>query len=273
MSERTTKNRQKQKAQQQLVTVHEKLLRLMVLGLVMISIASLAWWQTVSWMNNKDTLPIKVVRIDGDLKKIKLKELEEAVADVVTGGYFNIDLQRIKVKATDLAWVDDVTVKRIWPDKLIIDIKERQAFARWGNDRLVTADGKIFAPDSGIDESLPFLQANDDRSVEVVNRFKQEQQRFAKLNLNVISMKLSERGAWSMTFAGETDILIGRHDVAERLQRLLSSLPLIKQYKGMPARIDLRYPHGMAVNWKVEDTEQKSSGDNQPQQIAVNEAV
>ncbi len=267
MASRQRKNT-KAAAKPQPPTAPEKFLRLMVLSLVISCILGMGWWQFASWINDPETLPVKVVRIDGQLKKLKIQKLEAAVADQVTGGYFNIDLQAIKDAAMQLPWVDGVSIKRLWPDTLVMQITEKQAFARWGRDRLITADGKIFSPESGIDKSLPVLDGRDDRAKDIVEVYQRETNRFAKFALQIKSIQLTKRGSWVMQFGNGMQVLVGREDVDKRLARLATSLLMMKDYRGLPDRVDLRYPHGMAVSWKEQPETDKNKKADQSKLVA-----
>ncbi len=104
------------------------------------------------------------------------------------------------------------------------------------------------------------LHGPDERVKELVSRFQKEQQRFAGEQLAVTELSVNDRGAWSLQFANGLKIAVGRDDVENRLQRLARYLDTIRQVKGMPESIDLRYQHGMAVMWKQidkQDNEEK----------------
>lgn len=218
-------------------------------GLLVVCMLSVAYWQVHSWFMNPATLPVKVVRIDGELKYLQKAELENAVASVVTGGFFNIDLKSIMTRARGLPWVDEVSIKRVWPDTVVMEITERVAIARWGDKQLVTASGEVFLPNGLMPEGLPVLNGLESRAVEVVEIFKREKQRFAALGLGIARLQVNKRGAWSITFENDLKIEIGRADIEKRLQRLAKNFAAIIK-RGNPEYIDLRYRHGMAVAWK-----------------------
>ncbi len=218
-------------------------------GLFAFFILSIAYWQAHNWLMDPATLPVKVVRIDGELQYLQKTELENAVASVVSGGFFNIDLKAIMDRAHEVPWVDEVSVKRVWPDTVVMEISERVAIARWGKQYLVTEKGGIFLPGEKMPEDLPELIGMDKRSQEVVELYKREKLRFAQLGLTIATLKVNKRGAWSITFGNGLQIAIGRTDIESRLQRLADNFIAITQ-SGDPEYIDLRYRHGIAVSWK-----------------------
>ncbi len=252
MSRKQAGNRKGSK-QKAVVTGQERIARLIALSLVMASFVSIVFWQFQQWLMDPETLPVQIVKIDGGLKQLKKVELEKAVAGVVSGGYFNIDLNAVQNAAHKLAWVEDVSVKRRWPDTLVMTIKEKTALAQWGKGKLVTAGGVVFAPENDLPAGLPVLIADDSRAQTVVEVYQREVKRFEKLDLVIKQLVLNERGAWSISFANGLQVAVGRVDVEQRLQRLTRYLQVVKKYKGMPETIDLRYSHGMAVNFGEQD--------------------
>ena len=235
----------------------ERITRRIAVSLLLVSLFGFAYWQLQQWFMDPDTLPIKIVRIDGDMKYLKKAQLENAIASRVSGGFFNIDLQHIKHAAKQLAWVDDISVKRVWPDTLLMSIKEKVAIARWGKKQLVTGKGEIFLPPDVMPEGLPLLKGPDERVEELVTRFNTERQRFVQQDLHVTELAVNERGAWSMRFREGLTVAVGRDDVELRLDRLARYLNLITKLKGMPESIDLRYRDGMAILWKQVEAQDK----------------
>jgi cell division protein FtsQ len=81
---------------------------------------------------------------------LKLKESEEQERNL-----FALDLDRVRKSVELLPWVKTATVRRVWPDRLMIQIAERVpiAFARIeGSTQLVDEDGVLLESKS---EGLP----------------------------------------------------------------------------------------------------------------------
>ena len=95
-----------------------------LLGLLLFSlIGSGAAWGVLQ-LQDPDVLPLKVIRIDGDFKHLDRSQLEGAIGSAVKGNFFTVDLDGIREAALDLAWVNQVTVRRIWPDTLKMTVQE-----------------------------------------------------------------------------------------------------------------------------------------------------
>ena len=46
-----------------------------------------------------------------------------------------------------MPWLKRVGVRRVWPDRLVIQFEEYQPVARWGDNGLMSKEGNIFYPD------------------------------------------------------------------------------------------------------------------------------
>lgn len=223
--------------------------RLVALSLLLLLVSGIGVWQLQQWLTDPATLPIKTVKIDGEIRYLQKHELENSIAALVSGGFFSIDLSAIRRTAQQLAWVDDVSIRRHWPDTLVMHISEKTALARWGDSQLVTASGEIFLPPGDMPDGLPLLDGPDEQATEVVARFTREAQRFAGLGLELVSLAMNQRGAWTLEFGNGLTIAVGRDAFEVRLARLSRHFNRLVEMKGMPKRVDLRYRHGISVQW------------------------
>ena len=117
---------------------------LTALSLFAAMLGGLAWG--IITLRDPQVLPLKVVRIDGQFRYLQRSDLEQAVATAVEGNFFTLDVDRIRAAARKLPWVDEVSVRRIWPDTLQMWVQEQIPLARWGKDRLVNPRGEVFQP-------------------------------------------------------------------------------------------------------------------------------
>ena len=194
-------------------------------------------------------LPLKHVRIEGQMTNLDRAELERAVADVASGGFFTIDLYKVWEAARSLPWVGEVRVRRVWPDGLRIGVKERVAVTRWGDDGLLTADGDVFRPSiSTIPQGLPRLVGEDDRAPEVLRVYGEISQRLAPLRLELSELRLDPRGGWRLLLSDGLIVVMPGETMERSLRRFVRLYPeLVSRSQGRLVRVDLRYPHGLAV--------------------------
>lgn len=203
-------------------------------------------------------LPIRQVGIDGQLTNLDRRELEHAVADVARGGFFTIDLKQVWSAARSLPWVGEVHVRRVWPDGLRIRVQERVAVARWGDDGLLTAEGEVFRPTaSTIPQGLPRLAGTDDLAPEVLRVYRQIARELAPLGLGLNELRRDPRGGWWLKLADGPTVAIGGDRLERSLRRFVRLYPELKSHGGAAPllRVDLRYPHGLAVVREVPPVE------------------
>ena len=73
-------------------------------------------------------------------------QLQDIVAPFVQNGFFNIDLAELKDRILQLAWTENVAIKRTWPNKLKIMLTEKKPIANWNDKSLLSDKGEIFSP-------------------------------------------------------------------------------------------------------------------------------
>ena len=91
-------------------------------------------------------MPLRVVHIEGDYRYLQRAALERAVAGHVSVGFFTVDVHEVGAAAGALGWVDEVSVRRVWPDALRMYVVEQVPLALWGHDSLMNERGEVFTP-------------------------------------------------------------------------------------------------------------------------------
>jgi len=190
---------------------------------------------------------IREVEVTSPLKHTAKTEIEAAVRARIGGNFFAVSTDEVRQGLEKLPWVRSASVRRVWPDRLEVAIEEHVAFARWGEDALVNAQGERFFGKSSA--ALPLLAGPPGTEREVAYRYARFSAIVAPLGA-VERVVLTRRLAWQLRLAGGLDIMLGRDgDLAEgRLRRFVSVYDVT--LKKMPQRhdyVDLRYPNGFAL--------------------------
>lgn len=198
-----------------------------------------------------DHWPIQRLRLTAEYERVSAEQVRGAVAPQLGRGFFAIDLHEVQRAVAGLPWVQQVEVRKRWPDLVEITLREHRAYARWGADRLLSDQGELFTA-SGLDQlqGLPLLEGPDARVADVVSLHTEARRIFTGSGLSVEGVRLSARGSWSLSLADGARVVIGRADPQPRLERLVRVLPqLVVGEARRFERIDLRYTNGFAVRW------------------------
>ncbi|WP_045770623.1 cell division protein FtsQ/DivIB [Xanthomonas albilineans] len=198
--------------------------------------------------------PLSRLQVSGDFKRVSAEQLRQVVLSYARRGFFAVRLQDAQNAIQRLPWVESARVRKRWPDVLEVRVTEHRPFARWGEDRMLSAQGRILAmPNDLRNVALPRLAGPDAKAVEVVALYNQSCGLFAPLRLQVAGVAMDARGSWSLVFGDGVQVVIGRDDAHARLERFARVLPQLLQ-PGQPPleRADLRYTNGFTVAWKPE---------------------
>ncbi|WP_149195489.1 cell division protein FtsQ/DivIB [Luteimonas suaedae] len=198
--------------------------------------------------------PLRTLRVVGQVERVEDRALREAVLPFARHGFFAMRLSDAQAAVARLPWVERAEVRKRWPDVVEVRIVEHRPFARWGEDRLLSEQGRLF-PIAGIDPppQLPLLHGPDARVSEVVALYNEARVLFTPAGYQVRRLALDERGSWSLTLSNGTEVTVGSQQARTRLERFARLLPqLLQQKTSRLQRADLRYTNGFALEWGEE---------------------
>jgi cell division protein FtsQ len=204
------------------------------------------------YLHQEDTLPVLHVTVEGELKHTDRQQLQQIVKPYVTGSFIDVDVAGLRVAAQAMPWIEQIQVRRVWPDTLHLIVTEHQAIARWNGDSLVNTRGQVFSPATAtFPEGLVHLHGPDGSSEMMARRLVAMQRDLNALELRIRDLRMDERRSWGMTFSNELELQLGRADSEARLQRFIRVLGgQLAVYREQIATIDMRYTNGLAVQWK-----------------------
>ena len=200
--------------------------------------------------------PLRTLRINDNLQQVDPDVVREAVLPYARQGFFAVRLDEARAAVARLPWVEQAEVSKRWPDVLEVRVSEHRPYARWGDERLLSQQGRVFpAADVDVPQGLPLLHGPDGRVEDVVELYQEASSLFAPAGYGVRALLLDNRGSWAMVLSNGTEVVIGSHQARIRMARFARLLPQLLQQKQLPlSRADLRYTNGFALTWAEEST-------------------
>lgn len=228
------------------------LLKQTVKALLLMSIVFASVWKLTQWMGDPTTLPIKQVRVEGNLQFLSQADVAQAVGDSLSTGYFAIDKQQVIAKLAELSWVKSAQVSRVWPDTVVLTITEHVAYAHWNKNSLLSNQGVIFTPlKANQPQGLPQLTGVNAQSELVISEFKKTNVKLERDKAQLVVLNLANHGSWKGVLSNGTQLEVGQHNPSARIAKGVHVLATLSEnILEQVEAIDLRYPNGISVSWK-----------------------
>lgn len=207
----------------------------------------------LEWMKNPQQWPVGTVHVEGRFQHLTAAQLREAVAPLAATGFFVVDVSEIQARLQAMAWVDQVSVRRVWPDQLDIEVREQQPVARWGAGSLLNPRAAVFTPEQGVAlTTLPQLSGPEGYEQRVLQMHGRMQALLKPLQLEVSDLSLDARRAWRVRLSNGLKLEVGRNHPLRRLVRFVKVYPaILATADGRLTAVDLRYSNGFAAHWQA----------------------
>jgi cell division protein FtsQ len=220
-------------------------------------------------LSDPTTLPIKSVQIEGTFKYLDVVQVQHVVSRYADRGFLNLDIQDIQNEVKTIGWVDQVSVRRVWPDTVRIRVKEHAPIARWKNDGLVNERGEWFGAGQGeLVKMLPEFSGPEGYSLKLMEHYQKFDQMLEPAGLEIANLTLDQRRTWGIKLENGIEIRLGKENADLRLRRFVRVYPLLlaqlsaglsleskSSIEGLTSKvggIDLRYTNGFAIRWQRE---------------------
>lgn len=213
---------------------------------------------SVWWFIHRSTFTIASVEIEPapgyQLRHVSSPQLRATSQLGGDSNFFTVNLDAIRSQFETVPWVRRASIRRVWPNHLVVAIEEHQPMAVWGESKLVNTFGEVYSASitqAEEDGPLPMLRGPDGSEALVVRRFEELRQWLSVLGRKPEAVSLSTRHAWSVTLDDETRLLLGRDQgvsIEDRVKRWATVFPRVQDRLDRKAEvIDLRYPNGFAI--------------------------
>ncbi|PIE44562.1 MAG: hypothetical protein CSA45_06420 [Gammaproteobacteria bacterium] len=224
---------------------------LFIVLLAVIFLLLKSFWQLGK---SQSVFPVANIELSGNVLITRPVDVQKVLADLNDGGFFNIDLNRLSEHLQALAWIDEATVTRHWPQTLQVTLHERQPKYRWGENELLDSVGNRFANTNPLlFSSLPQLVGVPGREAEVIYAYQQLLQALGEQaeTLDIKSFVLNAYLSWELHLHNGLVVKFGRDAYQQRMRRFAQAyqahkLPDFAQVNAL----DFRYQGGFSVQWK-----------------------
>lgn len=202
-------------------------------------------------INLNEVLPVSSVKIEGEFNYLDKEQLRLQTMPVVNGGFFSIDLPAVRDALVNVPWVEDVSVRRQWPDGLLVRVIEKQPVVYWGKKAVLSSKGELFVPQKKLELEMPQLNGPDGQHQTMLKELARMQAWLLDTGLYIDAMNLDARRSWTLQMSNGLELRLGRKQMHERLQRFASVYKNnLQAEKREIEHIDMRYTNGFAVAWK-----------------------
>src|SRR5690606_22121859 len=142
--------------------------------------------------------PLRTLRVTDGLERVDTARLREILLPHAAPGFFAVRLDHAQAAVAQLPWVEQAEARKRWPDVPEARIVEHRPFARWGEDRLLSGQGRR-SPVAGVDvpAGLPWLHGPEARVPDVVALYNESRGMFAPGGFAVARLSLDRRDSWS----------------------------------------------------------------------------
>ena len=225
-----------------------------VIGAVLL--AAVLWW-----LVRNPAFAIGAITVQGDVTHSNSVTLRANVAPRLAGNFFPVSLPATREAFESVPWVREAVVRREFPNRLRVVLREHQPVAFWGGDgegdvKLVNSFGEVFEANSGDVEqdNLPRLKGPEGQSLQVLQMYRAVKPLFEPLDLSIEQLALSAHGSWNAELDSGALIELGRgseQEVVERTRRFVQTLTQVtsRYSRRVDAVVsaDLRHGDGYAV--------------------------
>lgn len=203
------------------------------------------------YLSDAERFPITTVKVSANYEHVTHQELESILSKYLTHSFFTFPVSALQDELNAIGWVDSASVERIWPDTLKIKLVEKKPVAIW-NNALMTEDGRLFNEDAVPEDlNIPRLKGPVSQQVDVLQVYKKLSKILSMYDVKAAGLNLSENQSWVLLLGNGIKIYLGKKELEARLLRFCKAYPAVFAEKiEQLASVDLRYPRGMAVQWK-----------------------
>lgn len=191
---------------------------------------------------------VKAITIEG-LRDTREGDVLDYMAVTTTTSVLGFDIDAARERVLALPWVKEASVRRVYPDTLMVQIEEHAPFARmFTQDRilLVTLDGEEITDEIGAAHARLPLVVGEGAAREATDFFAHLAARPYVLDDVVALERVGDR-RWTLHMGGDVQIHLPEIGVDVALGQLESMMRRYALLERAVAEVDLRLPDQLVV--------------------------
>lgn len=199
--------------------------------------------------------PTTKLQLSGKLDYLSESELASKIADLLATNLWAINVNTVKDKIYQDPWVNFVFVNKRWPDILQVEVISHNPIAKWNDQFLLTATGKILSSNELESLKLPKLSGTAGEEKMLIDTYYLLLEKLSVVGLFVSEVICTKEQEIEVLLDNNVKLILGSYDLPDRINRFILSYnkklqPMISDI----AYIDLRYNNGVAVSWLSKDS-------------------
>jgi cell division protein FtsQ len=206
---------------------------------------------------------VQVVSLGPPIANLTKSDIRQAIEQAGQGTALTTPLHDLRDVLEDHAWVRQVSMRRVWPNRLLVWVEEHEPIAIWADGQLINSYGELFSAEADLGQvqerlgcQMPRLVGPVGSHLRVMERAMALQDELESHKRVLTRLELTEQLSWKAVLDGALVVELGRDQLPsspiERLQGLLMRLESLEASletkSGMQrlALADLRYANGFA---------------------------
>ena len=207
------------------------------------------------------------VLVKGEFPFVSKDKIKLTLSKYIKDDFFDINLDKIIKAMQSLPGVKSVTIRKVWPDKLMVNLVSYKLFAKTQNPgELISVEGKLFATDVKLAQKVPVFISDKKNYSKMINFYNFIKLKLDPIGLQVSKLKFSALGAWEVFVLPQNDqyiikpqvilLQLGNKLVETRFNKFIeiykAGVFKDKSYNkklSTPKILNLQYQSGFSVQW------------------------
>ena len=225
-----------------------------------------------SWIISHKHFALKHVVVEvvtDDNPNIDNQGIQQAIKTTLNGTTLSTDLKMMAELILDNPWIEQVVIRRVWPNTIVIRLQERRLIALWNNKYLISEFGEVtnipVTNYKNVEKKLGcyLIKIEGPKKFlnKIVARAEKTSDLLANINKKISHFRLTEQFSWEAETTEGMTLRLGGDDLhgpmhyrLENFTKSYSDLSHKLTEKGIrPPEIhyvDLRYAKGFAIKTK-----------------------